>query len=68
MNLYRVWLFIAVVCSVYAAVLSSINYIKAPKGICVAYDVNTVGTMVDVPKRNNGVLACEVGSYISLNP
>lgn len=38
------------------------------QGVCVTYDVNTVGTMVDQPVVANGTVMCQTGSFVPINP
>ena len=40
---------------------------SGPEGVCVTYDVDTVGTMVGAPKKIHGVLSCETGSFVSVD-
>lgn len=37
-------------------------------GVCVSYDIDTVGTMVTSPIISNGVVSCESGQFFSVVP
>ncbi len=48
--------------------LTSVEQDNEQLGVCVTYDVNTVGTTVESPVINGNIISCTTGIYTPVKP